>query len=358
MLRHLLVDRRDLTSTRIAEESLRPLADGEARIRIDRVALTANNVTYAAAAHLIPYFEFFPSPENGYGRLPVWGFGDVVASESDALEPGVRLFGIWPASTHVVIQPDRQGRGLVVDRSPHRRDLPPFYANYTPTDEDPTYDGADEGVVSVFRPLFMTAFSIDDWLANEGFFGADRCVLSSASSKTAWATAHRLSMHDTLEVVGCTSPGNVGFVESLGVYDRTLAYEDVSELDGGRPTLFVDFAGSADVRRDVRGASGDALKLDLAVGAAHWSSMGGRQTWAEPAVTSYFAPTTVADRMKELGAGVYMRMYAEAWAGFVTEARASLEFEEHEGIEALRDRYGELAAGEVSPRRGVIIRPA
>ena len=30
------------------------------------------------------------------------------------------------------------------------------------------------------------------------------------------------------EIVGLTSEGNVGFVESLGCYDRVLAYEEIA----------------------------------------------------------------------------------------------------------------------------------
>ena len=61
-------------------------------------------------------------------------------------------------------------------------------------------------------PLFVTSFLIDDFLADEGFFGADVAILSSASSKTALALAFLLGRRE-VEVVGLTSPGRVGFVE-------------------------------------------------------------------------------------------------------------------------------------------------
>ena len=44
----------------------------------------------------------------------------------------------------------------------------------------------------LLRPLFLTSFLIDDFLADNHFFGARRVVFSSASSKTAYGTAFML----------------------------------------------------------------------------------------------------------------------------------------------------------------------
>lgn len=356
-MQSLLIDRSDLAATRIEASTLDPLARDEALIRIDRVAITANNVTYAAVAHLIPYFEFFPSGFEGHGRLPVWGFGEVVETASDQVELGGRLFGIWPSSTHVVIRPERRGRGLVVDDSPHRRALPALYANYTPVAEDPMYEPDLEDALCVLRPLFMTAFSIDEWLAAEEFLGAERVVLSSASSKTAWATAHRLHDRGGLRVVGLTSAANLPFVESLPPYGRVLAYADVAGLRDEVPTVFIDLAGSFDVRRAVRSALGRQLVLDLSVGLSHWSEFGASDEWSNPPVTPFFAPTTVRKRMAEIGPGAYMEMAGEAWMRFVPQAVDGIEFVEEHGMEALRDRYADAVAGVIPPNRGVIVRP-
>ena len=65
----------------------------------------------------------------------------------------------------------------------------------------------------LFRPLFGTSFLIDDFLAEEGFFGAaQRAGSSSASSKTALGTAFMLGRRDGVEVVGLTSAGRAEFV--------------------------------------------------------------------------------------------------------------------------------------------------
>lgn len=357
-VRHLLIDRKDLSSTRTENGTLAPLENGESLVRIDRVAMTANNVTYAAIAHLIPYFEFFPSGVDGFGRLPTWGFGDVVESMSDDLAVGTRLFGFWPSSTHLVMRPERQGRATVVDEAPHRQPLPPVYNSYTVTEFDTTYHADLEDLACAFRPLFMTAFSIDELFGAEHYMGASRIVLSSASSKTAWATAHLLSKRDGIEVIGLTSRSNVAFVEGLETYDRVVAYEEVAALEDESPTAYLDYAGSDGVRRTVRNALGSALVFDLSVGISHWSAVGAGEEWADPPITRFFAPSTIRDRMEAIGRDTYMTMYMAAWEGFVPAASGALEFEEHSGIGAMQEFYNETVAGLVQPNRGIIIRPA
>ena len=95
-----LVDRSDYRNTTLADAAPAPLADGEARLRVDAFGFTANNVTYAAAGDMIGYWNFFPAPDTdddvNWGRVPVWGFADVVESLSDYVVDGDRLFGYFP----------------------------------------------------------------------------------------------------------------------------------------------------------------------------------------------------------------------------------------------------------------------
>ena len=81
----------------------------------------------------------------------------------------------------------------------------------------------------LFRPLFWTSFMLADWLVDNDAMGAERIVLSSASSKTAYGAAFELQRQGR-DVVGLTSPRNVAFTESLGCYDTVLPYDAVGEL--------------------------------------------------------------------------------------------------------------------------------
>ena len=111
-----LVRRNDLRVTRLRATALDvTLADGEVLLQVDRFAMTANNVTYAAFGDAMSYWNFFPSNEDGWGRIPVWGFGTVLASKSEGIPVGERFYGYFPMSTHVVMRPARvKDSGFVV----------------------------------------------------------------------------------------------------------------------------------------------------------------------------------------------------------------------------------------------------
>src|SRR5262249_1780193 len=162
-----------------------------------------NNVTYAVAGDMMSYWSFFPA-EAGWGRVPVWGFADVAASRCRGIDAGIRVFGYFPMSTHLVVEPDRGGPAGLADGRPARRPLPAVYNNYSTCAHDPGYRVEDEDALMVFRPLFMTAFVLDDFLAEGGFFAARAVILSSASSKTAVGLAFLLHRRRACEVIGLT----------------------------------------------------------------------------------------------------------------------------------------------------------
>jgi hypothetical protein len=98
--------------------------------------------------------------------------------------------------------------------------------------------------------LFMTSWLIDDFLADNEFFGAATAgnaltILSSASSKTAYGTAFCLAKRQGVTVIGLTSAANLDFCRSLGCYHRVLTYDQIDQLDPGRAAVYVDFAGNA-----------------------------------------------------------------------------------------------------------------
>ena len=75
-----IVARNDLQQCKFIETQLPDVLPDEALlIKIDRFAFTANNITYAVLGDQLKYWHLFPAPEN-FGNIPVWGFGEVVAS--------------------------------------------------------------------------------------------------------------------------------------------------------------------------------------------------------------------------------------------------------------------------------------
>jgi hypothetical protein len=347
----LEVVRADLRRTRVVERPVPEPAPGEALLRVERFGLSANNVTYAVIGDALGYWSFFPADEP-WGRIPVWGFGEVVAG--DALEHGTRVFGYLPMSTHLMVTPDRVDEGGFVDAAPHRAALPRAYNAYRRTDTDPGYDPEREDEQILLRPLFFLSFLLDDFLATHALFGAETVVLSSASSKTALGIAFLVAGRG-VDVVALTSPRNVEFVEGVGVYERVVTYDDVGAL-GDRPAVFADMAGNADVRRAVHEHYGDALRHSALVGATHQEP--GAQPdpgLPGPAPAFFFAPEQLRLRTREWGpAGVDERMGA-AWRAFVDWCDGWLRIERGAGLDAVTRAYLAVVDGDVRPETGHVV---
>ena len=71
------------------------LAPEQVLFRVDRFAFTANNISYALAGDLLGYWKFFPT-EEGWGRLPVMGFGEVIRSAHPEVSEGERPWRVVP----------------------------------------------------------------------------------------------------------------------------------------------------------------------------------------------------------------------------------------------------------------------
>src|SRR3954466_12035559 len=119
----LLVRRDRITESRLRTAEDTPLAPGQVRVALDLLALTANNITYAAFGEAMDYWRFFPSGQDGWGIVPVWGFGTVVQSLHPGVAVGERLYGYWPLAGSAVLQPDRLGEAGFRDAAPHRAGL-------------------------------------------------------------------------------------------------------------------------------------------------------------------------------------------------------------------------------------------
>src|SRR5437868_8138446 len=105
----LLVRKDRLQDSRLQPADDTPLAEGQVRVALDLLALPANNLPYAAFGEAMDYWRFFPSGQDGWGIVPVWGFGTVVQSLQPGVAVGERLYGYWPLASSAVLQPDRLG---------------------------------------------------------------------------------------------------------------------------------------------------------------------------------------------------------------------------------------------------------
>jgi hypothetical protein len=347
----LLVDRADLTRTEVVEVPTPEPGPGQVLLRVDRVGMTANNVTYAVFGDAMHYWDFFPAAAP-WGRVPLWGFADVEASTVAEVPVGTRLYGYLPTSSHVLVEPAKADEKGFRDASAHRQHLPSPYNGLTTTTHDPAYVAAQEDLQVLYRPLFMTSFMLADFLQDNGCFGADTAVLSSASSKTSYGTAFLL---DGIHRVGLTSEGNRAFTESLGCYDEVLTYDEVGQLPASK-AVYVDVAGNAALRRAVHEHLTPVHSA--VVGAAHHTAgpdLGGTADLPGGRPTFFFAPDQMRKRYVDWGPDGVETRHAQAWARFAPVVQGWVDVVVGTGPQALHADWLETLAGATPPRTGHVV---
>lgn len=100
-LTRLLTQKDALQLSRVETTPLAPNAEGETLLAIRHVALTTNNIIYAAFGDAMQYWNFFPTGQAEWGHMPVWGFADVVSSMVDGVDVGQRFYGYFPITSHL-----------------------------------------------------------------------------------------------------------------------------------------------------------------------------------------------------------------------------------------------------------------
>lgn len=364
MIEHFTVRRDNPSQTRWSTSALPPLGKGEVLLAIDSFSFTANNVTYAMFGEKMKYWEFFPTDDPAYGTIPVWGFADVVASNADGISVGERFYGYYPMSTHLVVKASRVSAHGFTDAAARRAELPIIYNQYIRTSNDSMYRKEHEGEIAILRPLFATSFLLEDFLADNGFFGAAQVLLSSASSKTAYGTAaclvERAKGGGAVAAIGLTSNANADFVRSLGCYSQVLSYDELTSMDPAIPTVYCDFAGNADLRAKIHAHFGDALKYSCSIGGTHWDHLGGTRDLPGPRPTLFFAPSQAKKRVGEWGPAGFQTQLAGAWDRFMTNVSAPsapwLNVVTSTGQDAIASTVVSVIKGGADPREGHVLR--
>jgi hypothetical protein len=371
-----LVRKDALGTTQTCTRPLSSLDEGKVRVAISSFALTSNNITYAAFGDAMNYWRFFPvlagqgndADDGSWGNIPVWGFGTVEDSTHPDMPVGERLYGYFPMASHVDLTPARVSRLSFMDSAPHRAELHAVYNQYTRCSADPFYTEGTEDLQALLRPLYTTSWLIDDFMADNDYFGATAkaaatgqkamMLLSSASSKTAYGTAFQMAQRDGIEVVGLTSARNVAFCESLGCYHRVLTYDQLEQLAAETPSIYVDFAGNAAFRKALHTHCTD-LAYSSSIGGTHVSELGNGRDLPGPKPTLFFAPAQIKKRSAEWGAPVLGQRLVTSWQQFIAAVSNTrqpwLQVQHHQGISAVEGVYQQVLAGQGDARLGHIL---
>lgn len=333
------------------------LADNSIRARIERFAFTANNVTYAVTGDRLGYWQFFPpTAADGWGMMPVWGFAEVVESGVEELPIGERLFGYFPPATHLDLTPTRISRTRFVDGAEHRAQLPQGYNTYYRVNAEPGYERANDNERMLLWPLHITSFCLWDILQDSNWYGAAQVIIVSASSKTSIGLAYALDDDTTAPpAVAITSTRNLDFVKSLGLFEESVTYESLTDIDATIASVIVDMSGNGEVLGRLHAHLGDNMIRCINVGLTHWDEGLTDDRVIRERSEFFFAPTHIQRRMQDWGPDGF----AERTSRFMQEAaqksRGWLKLKSIDGLQGLADVYEDVCHGRLSPAEGLII---
>jgi Protein of unknown function (DUF2855) len=352
----LQVNRAAHAETRLRESEMPELAAGQVRFRIERYALTANTVTYATTGDTLGYWDFFPSGEAGWGCVPAMGWAEVVESRHPEVPAGGRYYGWYPMARYVDMAVAPTADGLR-DEGPHRAAHAPVYRAYTATDRDVFHQpGSDaEDRHALLRGLFITGWLAEDYFGDNEWFGAERVLVLSASSKTAIGFARCADQRPRLEVIGVTAARNHAFTHGLGCYDEVVEYGDIATIPPGSPIVSIDMAGSGPVLAAVHGHFGDQLKHSMAVGLSHHDAPPRAASLPGPKPAFFFAPAQVKKRVAEWGLQGYQQRTAAALTDFVGWSREWLQVRHSRGPSAAAATWREVYAGRTEAAIGHVV---
>ncbi len=351
----LEVKRADLGETRLAGAATPLLADGQILAKVDRFALTANNITYGVVGEKIGYWNFFPAAE-GWGVIPVWGFADVIQSRTESVKEGERLYGYFPMGTHLAMTPGKTAPERFADASTHRASLPPVYNSYARVKAEPHYDASLDDLRALLYPLYATSYCLYDFLVDNAWFGATQIVIVSASSKTALGLGVALAQDDAAPLtVALTSARNAGMVAGLDLYDAVATYDALASIDASKPTVIVDMSGNGKVLSALHARLGDNMRYCSNVGVTHYEANDMGPGFIRERSAMFFAPGHLQKRAKEWGPGVFDRKAFAFWRDAALESRGWLKIGRVGGAEAMETAFHRVRRGEVGPEEGVIV---
>jgi hypothetical protein len=202
----------------------------------------------------------------------------------------------------------------------------------------------------------MLSFLVDDFLAENEFFGARNVLLSSASSKTAFGLAHLLhTQRKEVRVIGLTSAANADYVGSLGCYDEVVTYDRVTSMPSDRPVAYVDMAGNSALRETLHRHFGDQMKYSGRVGLTHRGTSPDEPPLPGAKPLFFFAPDQIRKRAKEWGPGAIETRFGQAWSDFAPTLDRRLNVVEGKGPAAVKQIYLDTLQGRVPPDQGHIL---
>ncbi len=358
----LQVRKNKFTESRIIETTpidQQNIEAGEILVKIDRFGYSANNITYALVGERMAYWQFFPTAEEDlktWGVIPVWGFADVVQSNSENISVGERLFGYFPPATSLKMHPKGNSPGYFIDASAHRSQLPAGYNLYRRVHAEPDYSKAGDNARMLLSPLLITSFCLWDFIKTKEWYGAQQVIILSASSKTSIGLAYALHQDEAApKVIGLTSSHNLEKVNQRKLYDQSLSYDHLTEIDPNIPSIVVDLSGNLDTLNALHQHLKDQRIHSINVGITHWDATGAKSDFLKERAEFFFAPSHIQKRLKEWGPKVFEQKSGAFLKECTLSFQSWLRYETLEGLDALQAKHQAVCDGLIPSDQGLIV---
>ncbi len=347
------------------------LEDKAIKVKIEKFAVTSNNITYAVAGDKLGYWQFFPpladaKGNNGdalsdWGVIPVWGFAIVIESKNDDVEIGERFFGYFPPANHLVMKPSNVTDQVFIESSKHRAHLPVAYNIYRKVIHPSTMSASDilqnENERMLLYPLHVTSYALYDFFEEHDWFGAEQAILLSASSKTSIGLAYGIKdKKSALNQIGVTSIRNVTAVKKLDLYDNVVDYSNLEQIDNTKASVIIDMSGNSEVISQLHHKLEDNMKFCSKVGITHKDSFTNDLFYIKDRTHMFFAPSQIQKKIEENGMQAFDLECTQYLTHSYAQCRSWLEMQEINGLEGLQELFVDICNGKIAPTKGLIVK--
>lgn len=290
----------------VIHQTLSPLEDGQVRLRVDLLGLSANNKFYmdfgddatfcfnSAYPLDVPHHQDankVAQPLPPLVAILAWGLATVVESKVPEIEAGQKYRGFLHLTDIVQFSVKRSEDEFIVVRDK----LYPSYNVFTKVTSGPL--GAPKiseecGIALTTLPGSLTGFCLSEFFKKHAFYGAETIVFTSASSKVSLAAAFFLKRAaPEIQLVGWTNKNNKEFCLETDLFESVFEYEE--DLDKYNKSILVDVAG----RFDLYEKNKTKFLKAFTVGNTN-EILGG---WLNPKLEPYLVMDTLAEMMNKLG---------------------------------------------------------
>lgn len=353
-------DRNKVRKLAVVNQSLplnRGIPKNHLLLKLQRFGLTSANLAHPLVPGMSNSWpRLFAHDGDGVGRLPVWGYAEVVESNSPDIEPGMGLYGCFPMTRYLLVDADQ----YAAKRSEFDFGFPITGAVSTGQSlpiitESESLNDADLQIL--LRPLLSSAYLIMEELRESEFWQTEQIIITAASSKTAIGLSYflqELFVHSqvthTPSLIGLTAQRHQGFVTENGYFDQVFNYDQFRYM-GNKDSVLVDFTGNHQLQSMIHYFLKERLIHTYALGACHWQQRASAGQ-ISPDSEQFSAPKYFSQQGG--GASDLCQAFEPSWMSASEALRRWLQPELIEGVDEVRWVYEQVLAGNANPKVGYL----